>query len=441
MDHTPIAATYKELQALHVLDAFFQSLDTLAEDSDRLMAIGIFCIDLILENATHMHDACHQELSREQPDKRLVSQRGIWTRDILYLAVEIARCIRREALYSDSSERDWPQMNKFLKSKERVDSALLKSLPKGDAMQSILHASTQLDPVLNIVQNWKTINQLLFLLQAQISSVPFTDTTLAVGRTESAVRCVNEGISPTDKTFLRQFRLLHQIPELLGREFMRYINRFRTKERGKQRSAETVLVDLGRCNVFLRLMIEAAIPLANELTPNSYYEIRSRLGITSGSQSEVIAHQILSPSTTKYIIAKQIRSRKKCARSARSIIVSQQTGRELAEILEQIQSWRDLHAMFPRNVLGAGAVSLIGTPDATKYIEAKSIHGAELASNAQLGRASASETKAKSKTTCPAIAQLDDYLLSIVGTCTAMRYPDVQQRRGYFSKGDKGNQE
>ncbi len=330
MDHIPVATTYDELQALHVIHEVFQSLDVLADDSDRAISIFLFCIEAILENAAHLQETCLHELNREVPDKMFVSQRGIWTRDILYLAIELAHCIRRESSQSATEANEWPQMMRFMKVKERADSRLLESLPSGESMQSILYASTQLNPTLNIVQNWKTINQLLFLLNAQVTSIAFSEEVLRIVRTESVTRCVNEGINPADRTFLRQFRLLHQIPELVGRELMKYVQRVADSD-SEKRPPELVLAELERCNVFLRLMISSTIPLANELTPNSYYEIRSRLGITSGSQSRVIAQQILSPSTAKCIIDFAKRIEKQRTRSERSRILRHQTLRSLAK--------------------------------------------------------------------------------------------------------------
>lgn len=160
-------------------------------------------------------------------------------------------------------------------------------------------------------------------------------------------------------TYFKQFRGLHQVPELITSE----INRLLEISIKKIQNS-----NISEVPFFLRLALKMSNivlysldPLIENLTAYDYHKIRENLGLTSGSHSvnihfhlfrdlygglsSLFANKVNHPSNPEQL----------------------EVARLLIEFRTFTFSWREKHIQMPRNNLGRGNTkSLIGANDAVK---------------------------------------------------------------------------
>jgi hypothetical protein len=232
------------------------------------------------------------------------------------------------------------------------------------------------------------------------------------------------GLRLEKQTYINQFCLLHQLPELLT---PLVLDSFLRTEQALNTDDQTAAIGPARMAGDLMFLITLTLwPLIDRLDPAAYYAFRENLGATSGSSSAAIRGKLL---TTAY------------TRLARAFIdhetrVGHRTGesdlfREVARIRTLIYRWRGLHMALPRNVLGSnGTKSLMGSPDALKAADAMAVSfAAKDPLSARLSVVSDMVFPADSPT-----AKLDAWLLQVTGEAAQARFRQVQERTGAWTR-------
>lgn len=480
----PVATTYRELQSLSHVDALFSSISPDSTPWARAASIGGLGIALLLENLTILHRSCLVAIDslEDTPSLSFIAKRSIWCRDLLYLANRLAS----HTLYCNSfapvlslrpspadSLFSLPQVTFLIDTKKQVDLCLHRKFTRQyhgqGATRSLVYAYDQFEPSLNIIQNWKTSNQLLSTLLAQLSSLPLPPDLKPSIASRSIEKCFDSLTIEGDTSLFQQFRLLHQVPELFASELIHDSQHMTTRV---ARGAAIDVVDaIERYARFLHVMVASTVPIANEMTPSDYHAIRSRLGKTSGSQSDSLAKHVFSlpfrqmlSEAKEFVLGKtfvnalqpfthKAKNNAKDEQSPTDTPLRRRTNKtvlatnellpnwlrsrflsSLNEIGELICLWRDYHINFPRNVLGGSRVrSLIGTDDAIDHVSNLSGAAADnLRRDVCDVRPSSAQLSKIPFTFPPAIMDFDTLLLTIVGDCTKERFPDVQNRNGYF---------
>jgi tryptophan 2,3-dioxygenase len=152
------------------------------------------------------------------------------------------------------------------------------------------------------------------------------------------------GYQLSGDTFFSQFRVLHQVPELLAREALRNIQ---ILAKGSRTSSEAVSSLISQLN----LIGDAIAPLATCLSAAEYHKIRHYLGQTSGSDSETLRADLFGSALDEFeAFAKDVDT--------------EETHSLLHFYRLSAHRWRSLHLTLPRSVLGANTRSLIGSNDA-----------------------------------------------------------------------------
>jgi len=217
--------------------------------------------------------------------------------------------------------------------------------------------------------------------------------------TDALNLAVNE-LDQTGDNFLRQFRAYHQISEILVGQANILI----------AESIKIILADDGNMleatdnmstalNI-LEIMNQNIVPILRNLSVNKYQDIRSSLGITSGSHSPHIKHGLFTPLYELFTEAVKLRvmnlqpykeedlkqrigeigenPSKDHATHDRYILLKQANDLHLT-----LRTWRDLHMQFVKTQIGLSPerappmASISGAPSAMKAAHAMrhSAHG------------------------------------------------------------------
>jgi hypothetical protein len=240
-------------------------------------------------------------------------------------------------------------------------------------------------------------------------------------------RCVaaaSQGLDLQGDTYLNQFCLLHQLPELLTPLVLRSFDIIETALDARDLSAALSAARLG--GDVIRLIISSLWPLIELLYPAQYYAFRANLGATSGSSSAAIRGKLLTAAYIRLANATVAWT----AQTAETQIGTALT-LELTRIRSLIYRWRGLHMALPRNVLGSdGTKSLMGSPDALKAAEAM----AETFHNKDPLSSLFGSTHDRSFAASSATAVLDRWLLSTTGKVAQQRFRQVQERTGAWRR-------
>lgn len=230
---------------------------------------------------------------------------------------------------------------------------------------------------------------------------------------EEILRLAVHSINTTSRTYLMQFRLFHQIPEVLAAEAVDLMDLAVSELEARRFQEASVAVRW--VNIILQHICNSLWPLINLMYPSEYYLIRSHLGQTSGSKSRNIGVMLIGK---KYVAVAKAFSSVPGAKEADGLRI------QVALLDSYIRSWRDLHVMLPRNILGEGATSLIGNENAYRLVAKKregiesQRHVLEMGGQGAYAPADTEETAAET------------ILLEETGRITRKRFKEVEARTG-----------
>jgi hypothetical protein len=241
------------------------------------------------------------------------------------------------------------------------------------------------------------------------------------------------GVGLTGDTYFTQFRALHQIPETLALECCSQLRIVIQEIRDG--SSTRALIHLAAVNTLLHVITFSVRPMVDNLSTADYHQIRENLGLTSGSHSVVMRYKLFQDLYTVAAGAAVEKGHFESDAPESRLIAA-----ELFRMRAAITLWRDLHIHLPRNHLGglssAPTRSLIGSVNAIATVQQMQQDAArrdplrEVAARLQLetperGGCLAEHVESESS--------LDKYLRECTARITQKRFPDVQQRSGYFS--------
>jgi tryptophan 2,3-dioxygenase len=226
---------------------------------------------------------------------------------------------------------------------------------------------------------------------------------------------------------MMQFRLLHQIPEVLSFEAARLFKSAAEHIREKRKDA--AIADLRAANICLDHVVSSLHPLVELMYPSEYYKFRAHLGQTSGSHSNDLAKSVLRQAY--HSLAEAFVSLRLPSAAGRDS-VERILNDEMNQVHQHISKWRALHIMLPRNVLGAEATSLIGSRNAEQIVQdMKASFEARDALRRDKGQSPAENiSRYQRAAEAPAI---DHKLRVMTGTVTKRNFPEVEKREGTFS--------
>ncbi|MEM7474269.1 MAG: hypothetical protein AAF483_04695 [Planctomycetota bacterium] len=426
----PVAESYDELQAIRQIDSIYRISREQGGEAEVLCVL-VACVDCIFLNISQIVDKNRKTLKAGRQGKQQdIAKRQLWVRELLELALHLTSemQIQNFALRSSAVERAGFFPNSafqlMIESVEGYCQQFREEMSGGGFVRSAIDHTTQFDPDSNIIHMLKVNCHSLRCIFASLSNVAipsgFRDKEY-----ESLLQQLVSCPSAYVDTFLQQFCLLHQIPELLSRIV---VDRVRDALQVDRRDKE--IAAFGIAERLIRIAQSCLRPLVNELLPLDYADIRQHLGVTSGSHSKVIASVLLQEvvEELREFIVGHLGTTKPSPQKKRVI--------EMAyRIFDLLHRWRELHVHLPRNVLGVGGVkSLIGSREAVRAAESlASRHQGESNGDADyLQRLSAFAIGAEH--IGEEIVMLDQLLLEKTGESTKVRFKAVQERTGIFSK-------
>ncbi|MEZ0542536.1 hypothetical protein [Fibrella arboris] len=240
-------------------------------------------------------------------------------------------------------------------------------------------------------------------------------------------------------TFFKQFRGLHQIPELITYEVN---NRIEISIVGMRNGRYEIAHNhLKVANNLLKITVQSLKPIVNNLSHNDYHKIRENLGLTSGSHSVNIHFHLFRDLytliSTEYINT-FFKNEEEYKLELQSNYTLKLVETELLNLRYIINQWRDLHLHLPRVNLGENKTkSLIGSQEAVDAVRKM-----QSAANIKdpLNKLDALYFKFSQKSESNLLNYIksensfDTILGKHLGELTQLRFKSVQEREGVFAK-------
>ena len=203
-----------------------------------------------------------------------------------------------------------------------------------------------------------------------------------------------------------QFRLFHQIPELLSIFINESLDRKKLMSNSEYEFNKSVKLS----NMAMNHIIECVHPLATLMYPSEYYSIRRNLGETSGSMSKSLN---VTMSKNALFLKDLI--------SNNSVSIAHQIKFEANIYLMLARKWRDIHIMLPKHILGSGAASLMGNENA--ILEASNLNDRFINKITENSKYKMLEYMGKNDGHSGV-----EHLISLTGNLTRHEFSNVEQR-------------
>lgn len=419
----PIADTYERLQSISFLRA--ASLpDEISDPDTRVYVALLQARELAFFNiASLFRDVSADILKTAQLD--LASNHLRWIYDITRLACDITNAAATLGQSTDevNGQTDGggagAELNAAIREFNDVSMTYLSS--HEHAADQSIEGRYLLDGASVFIHTTKNIFQLLEAI-FDLPLAPVGGENLNSHILRAAVHAINTK-SPT---YMMQFRLLHQIPEILSFEAARLLES--AAGRVSKKAFGDAAADLSLANVCLNQVVSSLHPLVELMYPSEYYKFRAHLGQTSGSHSNDLAKTVLRQAylslAERYV---DLKLPSKPKRGSFERILSD----EMIAVHRNISMWRAVHIMLPRSILGSQATSLIGSRNAEQIVrEMKNSFEARDSVLKEQQRKQPADAGNRPNETQAAIGHA---LRIMTGAVTRRRFPDVETRAGTFS--------
>lgn len=442
--HEPIATDYGQLQSLRFIDAAFATLSRRHRSLSRSPHVALQCIELAFFNLGELIDRSTRILQSRDDGTRqdgisIITFHSDWHRETLRVIEGLASLreqMQPRGASGPAATFAGSGVLHYLEARKAYDPLVTRILTsRGGIADAFLHLSN-LNPLARLQQDLKNANLMVGrATHAYAATDKDWGSTIDCAALRSAVY---DGEIKLDRdTFISQFRLFHQIPELIGRHGNELIDEaIAALQAGETDAAAERLQHV---TAFNEIIVDCVYPLLFLLTPGQYHRIRDNLGQTSGSHSDVLVRgNGLFRGRFRRLQEAVGAAEATCGRRVGWPRV--QLG--LARFHDQAMRWRDLHKGFPRNVLGNNrTASLSGSPDAIDAVEdfqrsfARSTSEALSPLPLEAGYRSfplsglAPVPEALAPHMEPLVA-CDTRLLDATGSVTRRKYPHVQKRAG-----------
>lgn len=408
----PIADTYDRLQGLVFLQAARAPRD-IGNHKERAFIALSQCRALIHYNIAHLLIRIAEHLNSRVPHPiDGVSSHLRWIHSLAKLSLEISdticgitHCVNVDLLSASPTLADQRLVAAF----GVADEAMLsyEKRHSSNIVNAIGH-----HPIHNgdasAVHYFKSSFHLLSLIQAVNTPAPTSELL-----SEHLLDMMVHSLDTPRPSYLMQFRLLHQVPEILGAEVRAMMtDALEFVSTGDEHS---LLARLRIVQTLLTHMTNCLWPLLELMIPSEYYEIRRTLGVTSGSKSIVLAKGVLRNDYIKLAVAISGNAGKF---NDHHLVLDY-----LWKVRSEMKRWRSLHMFLPWSILGVDATSLIGSNASEKVKEmAASFDRADPFTEAPV--------HAFGEMTLP--HQAVQNLVQITGSITRRRFPDVENREGIY---------
>jgi hypothetical protein len=413
----PIADTYDRLQGIVFLRAA-QPGDEVSDFSSRLFIAGSQSRALLSYNIAHLFERVASALNSHAANSiDLASSHIRWIHALLKIMMETTDLINQfKSNFEDKGRSYQRPMSELAlyKALSLADDAFLKYESKNvsNIINAIGHHNIH-NADGSAVHNYKL--SIYLIERIAMINIPLIDPDLL---NEDFIEMAVHKIDTKRPSYLMQFRLLHQVPELLGAEVLKIMNFI--KGNTKNISERLLISQLLAIKNVLNLMSNCLWPLVELMIPSEYYQIRRALGVTSGSKSKVLAKGVLR---SGYIeLAKAITGEIDRFAEKELLIDS------LKSINEIIRRWRDLHMFLPWSILGTETTSLIGSNATVKVDQmAQSFRKYDPLNN----------ESPLDLTHLGICREAADLFANLTGGVTRRRFPDVERRAGIFARRDR----
>lgn len=432
----PVADTYYDLQSIAAIETIYRQAEKERTSTAVTMCVLYASLDLMFLNVADLVNRNTRTWGSNgvaNQDQR-IAKRQLWIRELLEICHQLAaelhvmtyECderavVMRKAIPGFAFELMANRIEVYSEAvRQKLDDAYVKSE---------LIYSTQFNVRANIVHMLKVNFHNLRCVASNLDSSSVPDA-FVTHEYEELIRDAASYPDAYQDTFLQQFCLLHQVPELLSRQAIVLI---RSGITAAQKNPAEAIGAFQQADRLVGLSRNCLRPLVHELLPYDYGEIRAHLGVTSGSHSQKIAKTLLHE-----VVVELADLRSRMEAMANPSPQHRRVATLAFRVFDGLHQWRELHVHLPRNVLGVGNVrSLVGSEEAvTKAQNLSQFHYAVAAKHGlRLTRIPAFAIDGR---LVPAqFAEVDTHLLAITGAVTKARFPDVQERSGRYSKPPK----
>jgi hypothetical protein len=418
--------TYDRLHGIAFLRAA-RPESSISDPKTRLYLALYQSQTVALYNIAHLFARCSHRLSSRESDRvDVVSHHLRWAFSIAKLTYDLAHSstsILRDVPTAVLVSRRCQAQLVALEALGDLDRALTSYI---DVNAAAVSDSIEYDYLLSghsvLAHVFKSISYLLRAIDSTIATSP-RDELLRSDILRDGVRSLD---SETD-TYLMQFRLLHQIPEILSIEAVSLLEKATLALQKNDIRVATRHVSLvNMCLVHIR---NSLWPLIELMYPSEYYHVRQHLGRTSGSSSVELGHNLLRSAYVTFA-SQQINSAKQ-RRHSRSF--SSALSEQVTLLQENIYQWREMHFMLPRNVLGDDVTSLIGTRNSLQTVLAMKTAFECDDPLRPREHNTKSDSHVDDSTTILSCSQADLSLCTMTGKISKRKFPDVETRSGIFA--------
>jgi len=408
-DTDPIAETYDELQAIHLIEQACEQLHGLSRASELYN----------VRAALQAHELCIGVLQRltERADNTRLPRLLRWLRVFASIGGHLANvavwCSRSVPQSTTAIQFDLlaTQSEAALRNADHHLQTLIVAIPMAERRPEFARLAVDYVNARRslIGAKWVTWDSSLGNNYEEV----VRSTLLAAAL---------DNLELSSPTVFLQFRALHQIPEVLVRRTNDCLD-----------EATRLLVDdpiaslhnIVVSRLLMTVVVECAQVLADELSLLEYHSIRRNLGVTSGSHSQEIHERLFNHSYPAL------------ARALSTIVDSTKTGMKHEQLLAAtevgllLERWRLEHLRLPRNNLGRGSVrSLIG---ATEAVDSAQRMGNIARAHDILWARDTLSLHDPLDDEEP-LKQVDETCLQWIAEVTRASFPDVQDRTGIFGK-------
>lgn len=391
-----IAASYNELQGIKLVDEIFESVPGALCPAARHELISLYASDLILYSCVDILERSAKQLGAHAPSYFSIAQSTVWLVSLLSLA-ERLHLPYSPFHYASPQEAPSRSLMEFLDKFEAFDQLLAARIRQSTEQFKLSISGGAITDVVSILSNNIKLLPILVRRVAQRPASSFYIPDL------NAAYQAQFGYRLRGDTYFSQFRVLHQVPELLAREALRNIDEILAEQ---TQGVESMLALLSQ----LRTIGDSVLPPSGCLSPSEYHRIRRYLGQTSGSDSDTLRRKLFGSSLRRF----EMFAEEKPVETSMSILNAY---RSCAD------RWRSLHLALPRNVLGAKTRSLIGSSDA-------------IAAVLRMHQGAAKKASHEKSNLMPLSEESANLLVELTGQITRVNFPEVEARPSRISKDD-----
>lgn len=445
----PIAASYDELQSIDLLKRAKAASTFPPHSRTSALRAVLQSVELVLLNLTDLGHRTVDDLKANQIAGAAV--KSAWSAGLHRLCTQlssIATGVAAERVRQDAERvrfEDSPALAAYVESTEHLDAAAIDLLDtRGDEVRALIADASKEAPAVRFLHDLGVCYHEGIGWERTLKSIRMGDAPrdfpafVASDILHAAVRDLKlEG-----DTYFMQFRCLHQVPELLSFEANDHLEEVvRALRAGDPARA---LCHLTSANELVGGIVCSLVTLIECLVVADYHAIRENLGITSGSHSvslryhlgrdlyAQVGQELLAAASSTGVLADTTESTRPSIWTA--------TIREALRLRTLLAQWRQWHLHLPRSNLGADMTrSLAGATDAVHtatLMRDEATRDDPLATLAESygfpggrqGQPGPFEALVRDP------SSLDRRLLELKGSITKARFPDVQNRQGYFAQ-------